>query len=275
MAPGAYDGISAKIVEKSGFNAVYMTGSGVSMSTLGVADIAVITMTEQLTRATQIVSAVDIPLIADIDTGYGGPLSIMRTITEFEKVGVAGVQIEDQADPKRCGHELGRRLVDSQEMVERIKACLEARVSNDFVIIARTDSRTDYGINEAIRRGQIYAEAGADVIFVESPETTEELELIAQEIQVPTLCNMVEGGRTPFLEASVLEKMGHKIVIYPNTLSRTIVKQGRHVLEELKKTGTTESVRHKMVDHHELFSFFDYEDNIALERKFLKQASQE
>lgn len=268
VAPGAYDGVTARIVEKCGFHALYMTGSGVSLSTLGVADIGTVSMAEQLTRARQIVSAVGIPLIADIDTGYGGPLNIIRTIREFEKAGVAGVHIEDQANPKRCGHEFGRRIISAQEMVKRINACREARKNSNFVIIARTDSRTEYGIDEAIRRGNLYAEAGADVVFIESPESMEELRRIPLEVRAPVMCNMVEGGRTPLVETSLLQEYGFSIVIFPNTLTRTFVKQGVEVLSELRERKTTQGFRDKMVGHGELFAFFDYEKHIEQEKAF-------
>jgi len=269
MAPGAYDGITAKLVEKAGFKALYMTGSGVSLSTIGVPDVGVITMTEQLTRAANITSTVKIPLIADIDTGYGGPLNIIRTIEQFESVGVAGVQLEDQVNPKRCGHEMGRKLVSIDEMVFRIRAAVDARCDEYFTIIARTDARTTHGIEEAIQRGKEYAKAGADVVFIESPETDEELKRIPKEIDAPTLVNMVEGGKTPFHKAHYLGELGFSVAIYPNTLTRTFIMQGTAVLNELKDKGTTAGVKNNMVGHNEMFAFFDHAVYVEREGKYL------
>lgn len=270
IVPGAYDCITARLIEYMGFDSVYMTGSGVAMSVLGTSDVGVITLTEAAQRAGQISASVELPVIADMDTGFGGPLSIIRSTEEFEKAGVAAVHIEDQMMPKRCGHELGRRVVSQAEMVGRIHACVDARKDEDFLIIARTDARTGLGIDEAINRGLAYADAGADVIFVESPETVDELELIGSNINKPKLVNMVEGGRTPFLPATKLQEIGFDVVIFPNTLTRILCKVGMEILGELKYRGTTSQFHNKMLSHNQLFELFRFQELVDLEGKYME-----
>jgi len=208
VAPGCYDALTAKLIEKSGFEALYMTGAGVSMSTLGIPDVGLTTLSEMLTRVSQISQAVSIPLIADGDTGYGNPLNVYRTVREYERAGAAAIHIEDQVMPKKCGHELGRKLVPVEEMKQKIQAALDARKSSQFRIIARTDARTEYGLEEALSRAKAYEEAGAEMIFVEAPQTVDEMKEIHRAINAPTLSNMVEGGKTPLLSAPELEAIG-------------------------------------------------------------------
>ena len=209
VAPGAYDVLSAKVIEMAGFDAVYMTGYGTSASILGEPDVGLLTMNEMVEHARNIAQAVDIPVLADGDTGYGNPLNIRRTVSEYERAGVCAIQLEDQVFPKRCGHMLGRKVIAMEEMVQKIKAATDARQDDDFVIIARTDARTSFGLEEALRRGKAYSEAGADVIFIESPENVEELKAINEAFRgTPTLANMIEGGRTPVLPAKELERSG-------------------------------------------------------------------
>jgi 2-methylisocitrate lyase-like PEP mutase family enzyme len=257
LAPGAYDSITARLIQKAGFPAVYMTGSGVSFSLMGIPDLGIVSYAEVLDRVEQISNSIELPLIADGDTGYGGVLSVIRTVKGFEARGASAIQIEDQKDPKRCGHELGRRLISTQEMVDKIKASLDARYDTDFLVIVRTDARTIEGIDRAIDRGLQYQEAGADVIFIESPESTEELKRIGSSFRVPTLVNNVEGGRTPFLPADELEKMGFRLAIYPNSLTRLFCRIGMEMLNEFKSSGTTEAFRDKMLTHGELWDLFD------------------
>jgi len=268
MAPGCFDCLTARLVAQSGFPAAYITGSGVSMSALGAPDMGVISYAEVLERARRIADSVDIPVICDVDTGYGGPINVIRTVREMERAGLSAVQIEDQAWPKKCGHEPGRRVVDLDEMTGRIKAAVDGRDDADFVVIARTDARSAHGLEAALDRAAAYAEAGADVIFVESPESREEMAAINARIDTPTLANMVEGGRTPVLPAADLEALGYRLAIYPNSLTRLIGHQGRALMDTLRQTGTTDGMRDRMLDHSALWGLFDYPDWTALETRF-------
>ena len=271
VAPGCYDALTAKLIEKAGFDALYMTGAGVSMSTLGIADVGLTTFSEMLLRASQIAQAVNIPLIADADTGYGNALNVYRTVKEYERVGVSAIQLEDQEIPKKCGHEIGRRLVPVEEMKGKIHAALDARRSSQFLIIARTDARTGYGLEEAISRAKAYEEAGADILFVESPQTIEEMREINRAVTLPTLANMVEGGRTPLLSAKELEDLGYKVVIFPNALTRVMAKAAIDLLQELKAKGTTREILNRMLSHRELFDLFEFDRWVDLEAKYLKR----
>ena len=265
VAPGAFDCITARLIEAEGFPAVYVTGSGVSMSALGAPDVGLMSFAEVLDRVKRICDVVSIPVIADADTGYGGPLNVVRTVREFERAGVSAIQIEDQAWPKKCGHELGRRLVPPEEMVARLRAALDARLDDELVIIARTDARTTEGLDEALARALLYQEAGADVIFVESPESEEEMRRITQRMHAPTLANMVEGGRTPIVPAAKLEEIGYRIAIYPNSLTRVFGRSGQQLLGHLKAAGSTLGLESSMMDHRELWALFEYEKWTGIE----------
>lgn len=258
VAPGAHDALTARVIEKSGFKAVYMTGYGQAASVLGKPDIGLLSMTEMLDRARKFASAVDIPVIADGDTGFGNAITVMRTVEEYEAAGVAAIQLEDQVSPKRCGHMLGRKVISMEEMVGKIKAAKAARKDPDFQIIARTDARTIHGIDEAIRRAKAYEEAGADIIFVESVETIEEMELVNKEIKVPTLANMVEGGRTPLLKNDKLEKIGYDLVIYPTASTYVTAKAMFELMNRLKVDQTTETTMNDMI------TFSEFNDLIGL-----------
>jgi len=248
VAPGAHDASTAKIIEQTGgFQAVYMTGSVAAMSILGEPDIGLLTMTEMVTHAHNMASAVDLPVIADADTGYGNALNVLRTVKEYESAGVAGIHIEDQVAPKKCGHFEGKLVISQNEMVGKIKAALDARTDPDFVIIARTDSRAVLGLDTAIQRALAYAEAGADVIFVEAPQSLEELQIIARSIKVPLLVNMDEGTKTPLLTVQELEKMGYKIVIFPRSAPCAAAKIIQELMQLLKQTGTTKGFSDRIV----------------------------
>ena len=250
-----------------------MTGSGVSMSVTGLPDIGLVSLHEVLDRLEQIAGAIRLPVIADADTGFGNPLNVLRTVREFERRGAAAIQLEDQEMPKKCGHEPGRRLVPVPEMVAKIEAARFARASEDFLIVARTDARTTHGIEEAIARGRRYAEAGADVIFVESPETPDEMRAVCRAIPAPCLANMVEGGRTPLLPQHELAEIGYRIVIYPNALTRVFARAGLELLGELKRTGTTAGMLPSMLTHRELWELFGREKWAALERRFVRDVT--
>jgi carboxyvinyl-carboxyphosphonate phosphorylmutase len=252
IAPGAYDALTAKIIENVGFRAVYMTGAGVSYSTLGRPDLGFMTMTEMVNRAAYISEAVSIPVIADADTGFGNALNMMRTVKEYERVGVSAMQIEDQVFPKKCGHMANKELIPANEMENKIKAALDARVDPNFLIIARTDARGVIDIEEALERAQRYKEAGADIIFVEAPQSLEEMKLITSKIKAYHIANMVEGGKTPMVEASELRNLGFQIAIFPNAVTRFIVPQVHEFLTNLKSKGTTKDFHDQMYMFNEL-----------------------
>ncbi len=268
IAPGVFDCLTARLAEKAGAQALYMTGSGVSITRLGAPDVALLSFAEILDQSKRIADVTTLPLIADADTGYGGPLNIMRTVREMERAGVSAIQIEDQDWPKRCGHEPGRRIVSIQEMVGRIRAAVDTRLDEQTVIIARTDARSNEGIQAAIDRANHYAEAGADVAFVESPESVDEMRLLNQSISTPTLANQVEGGKTPMLPASELEALGYGLAIYPNSITRVFASIGNTLYGELLKTGSTKSMSHQMLDHRGLWNLFDYPEFIELESHY-------
>jgi len=248
VAPGAYDALTARLVEAAGFPAVYLTGAGVSYSMLARRDVGLVTMTEMVQRLAWITDAVSVPVIADADTGYGGPENVRRTVRAYERAGAAALQIEDQDFPKRCGHLEGKRVVPVEEMVARLQIALEARQSADTVIIARTDARSVEGWDAALERAARYAEAGADVIFVEAPLSEEELAEIPRAVSKPVMANMVEGGKTPLVSTARLAEMGFRLVIYPNSLTRLLVGSGQRMLADLREQGTTAGWRDRMAD---------------------------
>ena len=248
QAPGAYDVLGARIIAMAGFETVYMTGYGTSASVIGQPDVGFLTATEMAEQARHIVSAVDVPVIADGDTGFGNPMNVVRTVRLYEQAGASGIQLEDQAFPKRCGHMLGRRVIPMEEMVQKIKAAVDTRRDGDFVIIARTDARTNHGLDEALRRGKAYREAGADVLFIESPESVDELKRIGSSFPgTPMLANMIEGGRTPFLPAAELQALGFGIALYPTGPLYTAAKAVRGYMDELLSTGTTRGKVSEMI----------------------------
>jgi len=244
VAPGCYDGLSARMVAKAGFDVVYMTGYGTAASVLGMADYGFITMVEMATHAKNIANAVNIPLIADADTGYGNPLNVIRTVHEYERAGVAAMHLEDQVFPKRCGHMEGKQVVPLAEHAAKIRAAADAR--KDMLIIARTDARAPLGLEAAIERGIAYHEAGADIIFVDAPQSVEELQTIAEKIKAPLFVNMTEGGKTPLLTVKELGDLGYKIVIFPISGLLSALKAMEKTLEVLKRTGSTRDVLNQM-----------------------------
>lgn len=271
MAPGVFDCLTARLAECCGFSAVYMTGSGVSISRLGAPDVALLSFAEILDQAKRIADVTTLPVIADVDTGYGGPLNVIRTVREMERAGIAAIQIEDQEWPKRCGHELGRKLVSREEMVSRVKAAVDARIGPDLMIIARTDARTMDGLDEALDRAHAYVEAGADIIFVESPESVEEMRRVTGEVRAPTLANQVEGGRTPMLPADELQAIGFGLAIYPNSITRLFGHMGQQLFTELRESGSTRAFGDRMLDHRALWELFEHRKFIELEAQYAVQ----
>ncbi len=214
-APGVFDGVSARIADRMGFEALYMTGYGVVASHLGLPDAGIATYTDMVSRVECIAGLTSTALIADGDTGYGGLLNVQHTVRGYERAGAVAIQLEDQEFPKKCGHMLGRRVVPVEDMVAKIRVAVESRADPDFKIIARTDARTTHGLDEALRRGEAYARAGADLLFIESPESVAEMETIGRSFDLPLVANMVEGGRTPILGADELERVGYRLAIFP------------------------------------------------------------
>jgi len=268
VAPGAHDAMTAKVIGKLGFDAVYMTGYGQSASHLGQPDVGLMTMSEMVARASNIVEAAGVPVIADADTGFGNAVNVMRTVREYEKAGVAVIQLEDQVMPKKCGHMIGREIIPMDEMVGKIKAAVDTRMNPDFMIMARTDARTVKGIEEAIKRGKAYQEAGADIVFIESPETVEEMKLINSEIDVYTLANMVEGGRTPMLKNDELEALGFNVTIYPTASIYVATKAMVDLWNGLKNDGTTANMMDKMVTFAEFNDLIGLDSIRAIERNY-------
>ena len=268
VAPGAYDGLSARLVERQGFKAVYMTGAGTAASALGQPDIGLTTLTEMTTHAAHIAGCVKLPVIADADTGYGNALNVIRTVHEYERAGVAAIHLEDQVSPKRCGHIGGKAVISAKEFAEKLRAASENRTDPDFVIIARTDARAVNGLDDAIERSRMYREAGADVIFVEAPTSRDEVERIAREVKAPLLSNQVPGGRTPAVTVSELEKLGYKIVIFPVVGLMAATLAIENALADLKRTGTDWHEGEPVLSPLEIFQKVGIDAWLDLERKY-------
>jgi len=241
VAPGAFNALFARLIEEAGFDAVYLSGAGVANALLGQPDLGLVTMSEMVMVAERICEVVDVPVIADGDTGYGGVHNVARTVAAYERAGVAAIQIEDQQFPKRCGHFEGKEVVSADEMVERVVAARRARSGEDgIVIIARTDAAAVEGIESAIARARTYGEAGADVLFVEAPSSRDELAMVAGELgDWPLVANMVEWGKTPLLSAQDLGDLGFSLVLFPGSVTRTVTLAAQETLDELRSTGTT------------------------------------
>ncbi len=238
--PGVFDGISARVANSLGFPALYMTGYGAVASALGVPDAGLASVTEMLDRVRCIAAAIDVPFIADGDTGYGGLLNVDRTVRAYAAAGAAGIQLEDQEIPKKCGHTEFRRVVPFADAVQKIRVAVDARPDPEFLIVARTDARYSEGLDEALRRGEAFLQAGADVLFIESPESVEELRRIGETFGgAALLANMVEGGRTPFLSAAELQGLGFKVALFPGTGFLTVAKALRDGYEYLLRNGTS------------------------------------
>ena len=253
MAPGAYDCLTAKLIETAGFPAIYMTGAGTSVARLGYPDLALATMTEMLDNASQIASIVDIPVIADADTGYGGILNVRRTVRQYERSGVAALHLEDQEFPKRCGHLDDKRVIPTEDMVQKIHAAVDARTDDDFTIIVRTDAIAVTGWEDALSRCRQYVEAGADVLFVEALRTPEQIQQAGRELDVPLLYNYVETGKSPLLPAQELERLGFKIVIYPASGLLSAMQAIQQTLAILKEQGTTAHLLENMTSLQDCF----------------------
>lgn len=272
VAPSAWDALSATVIQQAGFPAVHMTGSGTSASVLGMADLGFVSLAEQVGHARNIAFAVDVPVFADADTGYGNAMSVWRTTREYEEAGLVGYHLEDQVTPKRCGHYEGKQLISTREMVGKIEAAVDARKDEDFTIIIRTDARESFGLDEAIRRSREYIAAGADCIFLEAMLNVDEMKRARDEINAPLLANMVEGGKTPWLTTKQLEEIGYNLVIYPLSGWMATVSILRKLYAELLKTGTTQGFWDKQDMHMtfaELFDVVGYSKFSEMEKRFV------
>src|SRR5712675_977967 len=269
MVPGAYDTLTARLVEQAGFAAVYLTGGGYSRAN-GYPDLGLLTLSENVRFIGLTVEAVGIPIIADADTGYGNAINVIRTVREYEKAGVAAFHIEDQVSPKKCGHYEGKEVISTAEMVGKIHAAVDTRQDPDLVIIARSDARAVEGLEAAIDRVNAYLEAGADVGFVEAPQDVEELRVVGQKVRGPALVNVFEGGKTPMLGATELDEMGFRLGIYPSQTHRAAIRAAQRVLAAMKRDGDTSAIE------AELATFQDREDAVgtaswrALEEKYMR-----
>ncbi len=269
VAPGCFDGLSARLVEEAGFEAAYFSGGAVARS-MGLPDIGLVTMSEVIERAAQVVSAVKIPVIADADTGYGNAINLVRTVREYERVGVTAIHIEDQITPKRCGHLDGKEVISLPEMIKKLEAALASRADPDFCIIARTDARGVHGLDDAISRARAFAQLDVDAVFVEAPQSESELEQIPRALpNIPLLVNVFKGGKTPMLPAERLEKMGYRIAIYPSETQRAGIYAMRQALSLLKRKGTTEAMDEALTTFKERDTIVGLDDWQELERKFL------
>lgn len=263
--PGAFNALAAMLVEQSGFPAVYLSGAGISNSA-GCPDEGLLGLAEFAEQARQVAAVVSIPVVCDADTGFGGPLNVARAVREFERAGAAAVQIEDQEWPKRCGHLEGKRIIEEEAMVEKIRAALCARLDPGFMVIARTDARGVGGLEEAVRRGRLYARVGADALFPEALESAEEFSLFAREVSSsfvrrPALlaANMTEFGKTPLISVEEFERLGYQMVIFPQTALRVALKAMKEALMVLKRSGTQRDLIERMMTREELYDLLRYE----------------
>lgn len=268
ILPGVYDALTAKIAEDVGFEAVFQTGYGTSASLLGMPDFGFLDAGETLENARRIINCVNIPILVDIDTGYGNPLNVWKIVKDLERIGAKGIFLEDQIWPKRCGHMTGKAVIPKEEYIIKLQAAIDAREDNEFIIVARTDSLAQFGIEEAIERGKEYRKIGADVVFIEAPKTIDQMELIAKEIKAPLLANMIEEGVTPNLTANQLRKMGYKMVVFPLSALYSSTFAIKQTLQTLKKTGTTKELKNKMITFQEFNDLVDLPTYNKLEKKY-------
>jgi methylisocitrate lyase len=268
ILPGVYDALTAKIAEDVGFQAAFQTGYGTSASLLGMPDFGFLNAGETLENARRIIACVNIPILVDIDTGYGNPLNVWKIVKDLERIGAKGIFLEDQVWPKRCGHMTGKAVIPKEEYILKLQAAIDAREDNEFIIVARTDSLAQFGIEEALERGKEYRKTGADVIFIEAPKTIDQMELIAKEIKAPLLANMIEEGVTPNLTANQLRKMGYKMVVFPLSALYSSTFAIKQTLQTLKKTGTTKELKNKMITFQEFNDLVNLSNYNKLEKKY-------
>jgi 2-methylisocitrate lyase-like PEP mutase family enzyme len=267
MAPGVADPLFARLVAKHGFDTLYMTGAGTSATRLGMPDVGLLTLTEMVDNAARIVAASELPVIADCDNGYGGPLNVRRAVQEYERAGVAAIHLEDQVLPKRCGHLAGKQLISPAEMVAKIHAVIDARRDPDFVLIARTDALAVEGFERAIERAELYGEAGADLLFVEAPGP-EHIAAIPGRLTRSAVYNMATSGKTPFLNRTEIAQLGFKLILYPNWLLLAAIKAAGSVLETLKREESIAGIAPDLPDFQQFFDLVGMQDVRALEERY-------
>jgi 2-methylisocitrate lyase-like PEP mutase family enzyme len=268
VAPGVFDMVSLRLADSFGFEALYMTGYGTVASHMGLPDAGLATYSDMVGRVTAMAGMARSPLIADGDTGYGGLLNMRHTVRGYEAAGAAAIQLEDQEFPKKCGHTPGRRVIPMEDMVRKIRVAVEARQSSDFLIIARTDARTSLGLSEALRRAEAYAKAGADLLFVESPESEEEMRTIGRSFDLPLVANMVERGRTPVLSREDLAALGYKLAIFPVTALLASVQAMTQVYQQFKDTGSSAGGTVPLYDFGALTQLMGFEDVWDFEKRY-------
>jgi len=268
VIPGVYDAIGAKIAQKVGFEAMFQTGYGTSATLLGMPDYGFIGATETIENARRICRAVSVPVIVDSDTGYGNALSVWKLVNELQSAGAAGIFLEDQRWPKRCGHMAGKEVIEKEEYAEKLQAAVDAKKGKDFIIVARTDARATKGLDEAIERAKYYKKIGADAVFVEAPKSIDEMRKIGKEIKAPLVANMIEGGATPILSAKQLHKMGFKIILYPLSVLYANTYASLAILRELKKSGTTSRLGKNVVRFDEFNDIVELSKFRNLENRY-------
>jgi methylisocitrate lyase len=259
VMPGAFNAATARLIERCGFPAVYISGAGLANATAGVPDIGLLTLSEVSQLAAYIADAVSIPALADADTGFGGPDNVARTVRTFERIGLAGMHLEDQEFPKRCGHLSGKTLVSVDEMAEKIRAAVSARRDKDFLIVARTDARAIEGLDSAVQRAKNYLEAGADAIFPEALQSAKEFRDFARHVRAPLMANMTEFGRSPLLAVRELADMGYRMVIFPQTAFRVSMHAAENCLRDLKRNGTQKAWLDRMQTREDLYELLGYD----------------
>ena len=269
IIPGAHDALTARLIASKGFEAVYMSGAGVVNALAGLPDNGLASFSEVLMNARYMADAVDIPLVVDVDTGYGNAVNVVRTVRDFESAGVACIQIEDQVLPKRCGHLDGKQVVSREEFMGKIRAAVDHREDSDFAVMARIDAKYVHGMGEAVERGNAALDAGADVIFIEALETRDEFIEYAERCPGPLLANMTEFGKTPHISKEDFEQMGYKLVLFPVSIMRAMLKAGELLLDELKNKGTMVDYLDNMMTRKELYRLLDYDAYHAIEAEYL------
>lgn len=268
VVPGVYDAISAKIAERVGFDVMFQTGYGTSATMFGMPDYGFIGATETIDNARRICRAVSVPVIIDSDTGYGNALSVWKLVKELESSGASGIFLEDQQWPKRCGHMQGKEVISQEEYTEKLSAAIDARESKDFIIVARTDARATEGLDAAIERGKQNKKTGADAIFVEAPNSLNEMKKIGSKINAPLVANMIEGGATPLNSAETLNKIGFKIILYPLSVLYANTFATMNILKELKKSGNTKKYKEKVVDFNQFNELVELPKFRKMEKKY-------
>lgn len=268
--PGVYDALTAKIAEYVGFEAIFQTGYGTSASLLALPDFGFLSMTETVENARRITRAVDIPLIVDVDTGYGNPLTVSKLVNDLQRIGASGIFLEDQVWPKRCGHMLGKEVINPQEYAQKLRSAIDAKKKDsDFIIVARTDAMAPLGIKDAIKRGKLYKEIGADIVFVEAPRSLDDMKEIATQINAPLVANMIEEGITPNLTSKELLELGYKIALFPLSGLYASTFAILETFKTLRETGTTKTIKHKMIKFKEFNKLVGLDKYMSMEDKYI------